>query len=198
MDTYISIDVHTCAHACTYAHAHAYLQAQACGHARTCTHTHGDTCTHTVCTHSVRALSRGEEDAVTEESSRACPLCGHHVTSLAGSRSGQWAVHTPVQALLGRAGCLTARTMPASFLPLQHRAPGLQKREKPVIAYVQLSPATSSFSPPPRPSPPAANSGSAGENGTRNKLRGASLLQPLGGPLLFSPCNTAGPPPLSR
>lgn len=190
MYTYISIDVHACARACTY--AHTYMQAQACSHAHTCAHTHGDTCTH-----SVRALSRGEEDVVTEESSQACPLCRHHITSLAGSGNGQWAVHTPVQALLGWAGCLTARTIPASFPPLQNRAPGLQKREKPVISYVQLSPATSSFSPPPHPSAPAANSGSPGEHGTRNKLLGASLLQPLGGAILFSPAAQAGPPPLS-
>lgn len=42
------------------------------------------------------------------------------------------------------------------------------------------------------PHPPAANSGSTGENGIRNKLLGASLPQPLGGALLFSPAAQAG------
>lgn len=103
-DTYTRVHIYyqRCAHVCTCLHLCTYMQAQACSHVHTCTHAHTRGHMHKYwCTHSVRALSRGEEDVVTEESSQACPLCGHHTTSLAGSRNGQWAVHTPAQALLG-------------------------------------------------------------------------------------------------
>lgn len=158
--------MHTYACACTYAHAHTYVQAQACRHVHTCAHTRGQP-THAVCAH-----SRGKEDVLAEEPPLACPLCCHHITSLAGSRKGQWSVHTPVHPI--RVGRLPHSQDNSRLLP---NPPEEGEASDFLCSTLVLLPPPFRL---PHPLPPAANSGSVGESGTRNKLLGASLLQPLG------------------
>ena len=130
-------------------HPHAHIQEQLRSHAHMYAHvrTRGSPRIHKCCvqtlacvsTHAVCAHSRGEEDMVAEGFLPSVhSAIRHPITSLAGPRIREWAVHTPVQAcVLGWAGCHSPGTIPTFFPALQSEAPGLQKREKPVISCVQ-------------------------------------------------------------